>query len=640
MDNPFNRRATEQLRDDEAFLAIVSPEPVTFFLRRPAQAGTLYDRLVLIRGTPGSGKTTLARLFEFSALTALLRNTGSSSYEALAGALADCGAIVDGRPRLLGCRLPMETDYRDFWEFPYPESLKAGMLATFVQARAVLAWFRHLAAAGIDSTRVSIVARADSGVAADTIGGIQGPGLFARATEVERAVYDVVGALVAPREDSLEAAVTGAYRPFDVIERIAIAPAINQKPPGEEFLPLVILDDAHSLHPAQFRAMEHWLARRELRIARWLITRFDILQPSEALAAVTEDRTERPDYPGLSASRDVESVLLQSTGARKDQRTAFRRMTRDMAGRYLQKHSLLGPRRLVALPDLLGEDQKVITPSELRTLQDHVGAAQRRLHVTDARRNECEGLIDDFRREGQIVPEDLRLAMLSILIHRYAKRRKNQGVLFADDSEPSRPLVVNQGVYEAARLHLMHRFDRPFFFGIDDLSDASSENAELFLQLSAILVDTVATQVIRSKPPLLTAEVQHLLLRQRGQRIIDAWSFPFVDRVRNLVTGIAKRCVEVSLEPNGWLTPNAFGILQQDFDTIASQQPDLARVLQFAVAYNAILVVPRYECKNKEWCLLELGGILNLAHGLTLKRGGFIEGGIGDLGRMIEGSTV
>ena len=65
MDNPFRKRATEFLRDDEAFLAIVTPEPIQYFLSEPGKEGRLYDRLVLLRGTPGSGKTTLARLFEF-----------------------------------------------------------------------------------------------------------------------------------------------------------------------------------------------------------------------------------------------------------------------------------------------------------------------------------------------------------------------------------------------------------------------------------------------------------------------------------------------------------------------------------------------------------------------------------------------
>jgi hypothetical protein len=80
MENPFLRRATEFLRDDEAFLAIVSPEPVTYFLGRPGKAGTLYDRLVLLRGTPGSGKTTLARLFEFPTLATLLRNESFTGH--------------------------------------------------------------------------------------------------------------------------------------------------------------------------------------------------------------------------------------------------------------------------------------------------------------------------------------------------------------------------------------------------------------------------------------------------------------------------------------------------------------------------------------------------------------------------------
>src|SRR5215472_14244459 len=68
MANPFEKRATEYLRDDEAFLAVVTPEPLATFFQKPAQEGRLYDRLTMIIGTPGSGKTTLARLFQFTTL--------------------------------------------------------------------------------------------------------------------------------------------------------------------------------------------------------------------------------------------------------------------------------------------------------------------------------------------------------------------------------------------------------------------------------------------------------------------------------------------------------------------------------------------------------------------------------------------
>lgn len=634
MDNPFLRRATEQLRDDEAFLSIISPQPLVNFLKTPAQQGTLYDRLAHVQGTPGSGKTTIARLFEFSAISALLRNTGSTDYEALAGALEECRAIKDGLPAVLGCRLPMETDYRDFWEFPYPDSLKSGLLFTFIQARAILAWFRHLKAAGIGEDEVVIVPRQDAVAAVEAIGGIKGAAVAQKAREVERAVYEVVGALVAPSETEFAPSVTGTYRPFDVIERIQIDWRLGGNAKTLALIPLVILDDAHWLHPSQFEALEQWLARRELRIARWIISRFDILKPSEALAVIAEERNERAN-PGLSSTREIETVLLQSWSQRREQRTAFRRMARDMAERYLQRHPLLGPRKLTELGNLLSEEPESLSESKQAELEKQVASTQKRLKITDARRQELSEAAAAFRRGGAAAPTDVQLAMVSILLHRYSKRTKGQASLFGDDPEPSKPLVANTGVYEAAQLHLLHRYDRPFFFGTDDLCDASSENAELFLQLSATLVDTVATQIIRSKSPLLESGVQHRLLRDRARRIMELWSFPYVEQVRKLVGAIAAKCVETTMLPNGWLVPNAFGILQSEFDGLAARYPDLGRVVQFAVAYNALLVVPRHQTKDKEWCLLELAGPVCLSHGLSLMRGGFLEGTSTELNAML-----
>lgn len=153
MDNPFLKRATEHLRNEEAFLAIVSPEPVHYFLEGHAAAGVLYDRLVLMSGTPGSGKTTLARLFELPMLSALLRHSESGPHKALLGALTRCKAISDERPTLLACRLSLESDYRDIWEFPYPEELRLALTVALVQARAVLGWARHLESSGVELDR-------------------------------------------------------------------------------------------------------------------------------------------------------------------------------------------------------------------------------------------------------------------------------------------------------------------------------------------------------------------------------------------------------------------------------------------------------------------------------------------------------
>lgn len=647
MENPFLRRATEFLRDDEAFLAIVSPEPVTYFLGRPGQGGTLYDRLVLLRGTPGSGKTTLARLFEFPTLATLLRNQGFAGHKDLNAALCLCGAIRDDRPVVLGCRLPLETDYRDFWEFSYPDELKANLMTALLQARTVLGWFRHLRGAGIGAHQVKLLTRPEAHEILDTIGGVEGEQVRARAAAVENAIYKVMTALVAPSQTHLPAEAVAPYRPFDIIDRVQVPGEALGLAGSLDLLPLAIFDDAHVLHPAQFRALERFLVRRELRVARWMIARFDVLLPQEALAAAIEDRSDPAEFPGVTAQRDTEVILLQSSGNRRAERTRFRSMAKDMAGRYLRRMPLLNERGLTELGNVLGDAAVSITAGRLTELEQRVDAAQKRLSVSSAQRETFQDQIRQYWGEVPPIGQDVALRMLLVMMHRFAVRRgkaKAPLSLFAHEEEqaegePEIVVAANDAVHEAALFHLFHQEDRPYYYGIDDVCDASSENAEQFLQLAAVLVEAVATQVARAKPPTLAPATQHKLLRERGGKIIEAWNFPHDETVRKLVQAIAEGCLEKSTQPNGAVIANAYGIPQREFDALADAQPDLARVLQFAVAYNAVTLVPHRSVKNKEWCLLELGGMVLLRYGLTLKRGGFIEGTAADLAEFIlEGS--
>jgi hypothetical protein len=94
---------------------------------------------------------------------------------------------------------------------------------------------------------------------------------------------------------------------------------------------LVIFDDAHSLHPSQFIALQRWLARRELKVARWVLTRLDALRPSDVL--VEQGGHENTDEPGLKRTREITEIWMQSREDRANQRRAFRKMAKDMAGR-------------------------------------------------------------------------------------------------------------------------------------------------------------------------------------------------------------------------------------------------------------------------------------------------------------------
>lgn len=627
MANPFEKRATEYLADTEAFLALVTPEPLITFFQRDAADGSLYDRLVVVTGTPGSGKTTLARLFEFKTVHALLRHQNTNQYSSLADALGKCRALTGLKPGVLGARVPLESEYREFWEFPYPEDIRVALTSTLLQARTMIRWLRQLGDSGIQLQDVSLIARPGAEAALAQIGGERGDAALSRAREVELAIYKLVRALVPPPLEALTSALNEAYHPFDVVQAF--------KYPTEsasvELLPLAIFDDAHSLHPIQYERMVRWLSQREMRIGRWLLTRLDALNPAHVLAS--EDT-------GVQRTRTVTEIRMQA-GDRRRSRSAFRKMARDMSKRYMRQMDIFNRRTLADLSDLLVTNGRSISYSKMHELQQRVDVIQRRVGASPTRRAELESMVDDYFRAStsNVRTDELALAAVGIMLERYGKRvpQLSFDLESVQEVEPNKPLSVDSGVIEGARVRLLHDAGVPYYVGFDALCDASSENAEQFLQLASRLVGQSETHIVRGKAPSISPEVQDRLIRQRATELIQAWDFPLHREVRKMTDRIGEECLRRSLEGNASLGggANAWGIPQAEFADLPHSNPDLARVLKFAVAYNAIILKLDHSTKKKSWCLIELGGPVAVHHGLTLKRGGFLERDVADLAAAV-----
>ena len=622
MFNPFERRATEYLRDDEAFLAVVTPEPIRVHLAKYGSERSLYDRLVVIRGTPGSGKTTIARVFETSVVDTVLRH--EEAHKPLMAALDECGALQNARPMLLAARIPLESDYREIWELPYPEDTKNVLLTTLLQSRTVLAWKRQLDKLGISYDSVHLAPDIGSPGARAAAGAESFETLAQTAARIEEGVLRVIGALVPPPASELAALNADYYRPFETLGDVQITFEAQET----WFLhPLLICDDANTLHPLQLAYLQRWLIRRELKVGRWLLTRLDALRPEEAFAMVHQE--ERPsELPGVTVSREIVQINLQSE--RKDQKAQFRKMARDMANRYMRQMPMFATRKLDDFASLLSDRPARLTAAKLETLRGKTQTEARRLHISAERYEAIFRLITDYSKD---LGDDEQLALLLILLNRYAIRVDQKELFGAEDPEPARPLKIDSGLEEAARLYLFHTYQRSFFFGFNDLCDASSENAEQFLRLSAILVDAIATRLIRNQGATLSCEQQTSLLRERATDFMKSWSFPYYDKVRTVVEAIAARSLQESLRPTAWLGSgaNAFGIPQEEFERVTTDHVELSNILKYGMAYNAFALVPNYDCQGKKWCLIELGGIPCLSYGLTLKRGGFIKSRITDL---------
>lgn len=628
MSNPFLRRATEYIRDDFAFLSIVSPEPLTAFVAKHKKRPLLFQQTVRVIGTPGSGKTMMASLVEFRLVENVLRDQNNENNRLLARAFAASGFTAGEVPTVAAVRIPMESEYRDFWELPYDAAVKTKLILSLIQARTVLALVRNLTANGRRTTEnIRFIARDDAGAQLEQIGGTDAEQVLARARAVERAIYSIGASLVPPTITDIPVEARDPYQPFEAILNVEID--WNEQP--VRLQPMVILDDVHTLHPDQFDALFRALARREIRFARWMMMRMDALSPNAIFRSADEDA-----LPGLKPERDYVDIFMQSDG-RTDDRRQFRKMATDMADRYLRLVEPLRDRQYERFRDLLKEELPALTPGQFAELKALIDREQKQLEIPASRRRKIEDTVARYvkgAKSADFSPEVI-LVMVRVLMHRYAIRTTGQTrSLFPEqDPEPKQALTAKSSVADAARIMLHQLYGRPLHFGLEDLCDASNENAEIFLQLAGALVARMETKAIRNEDPALTPAMQQSALADKAREIVDGWAFPFSRTIRELVDRIAKDCIEVSGEPNASLGAgaNAIAVPESEMKELLGSGSELASALKYAIAYASIVAVRDYGQGGKSWCLLELAGPVCLKYGLTLKRGGFLERHVSDL---------
>lgn len=621
MANPFLRRATEYVREDESFLSIVSPAPLTTFLATSRSKDDMFEVPVRIIGAPGSGKTMLATLAEFKMVETILKDETNPTNRTLASALAQAGFLKDGKPNVAAVRVPMESEYREFWELPYDPLVKTKLAFWLVQARAMLGLIRNLTA---NRTRevgaIEFVPRADYEAHVEQIGGLSAVGIRDRALAVQRAIYSVGAGLRAPKLEDLPVDATAPYAPFDVISRIRVTWD------GEtiEMSPLVMLDDVHALHHDQLEAMFGMLSHREMKFGRWMMMRLDALSPG----AVMRSPASQPTH-NRATGRDFVDIRMQGDEKKDASRRQFRTMARDMATRYLPMVEGLRNRNATDIDRLVPSEPPSLTPGQIKDLESRVTKDQNRLKIGPTRRKEIDTIVEEYMARTKSYDDgpDVALAMKRILLHRYAIRiaRSTPSLFEEIDPEPRTPLKADADIAHGARVHLHHEFGRPLHFGVDDICDASNENAEIFLQFAGALVANIETRAIRNNPLALPARDQQSILVDKAKSIMDAWAFPYAQRVRDMVDAIGRDCREESLLPNAPLGAgaNAIAILEEEMEALPFDD-ELGSVLKYAIANGAITIERNYGQGSKLWALIELTGTVGLVYGLTFNRGGFL----------------
>lgn len=618
--NPFRLRASEQQRDNRAFVRNFGAGVLDLL------PNEIWDRLFVIRSAPGGGKTSLMRVFTLDSLMTI--DARRDDFEPLVTRLTDLGVLDSRGIRTFGVMLRLDRDYRALVDVGAPPEaavrlffrlLDARIMAGTIRTALQLRRLRYPADAG----RVRFVPEPEGADEAsrvgEILGGLTGSGIQSTSHDAEAEIIHLLDAL---RPVDWESGGSG-HNDLHALRLLSLAEIyVDDLPLGMR--PLVLLDDGHELAPEQREALLDRLSKRDLRVARWYSERLQALAPSQLMVGSAKGR----DYAVLDLEQAARTAARQVHGRRFRFEKLLLEIGNLRAARALERAEE-GDNKFSDLLEVdhasrIGDRASEIFSTLNSEIDDIAGGDAR----YSAWRSEA--------RAAQGFAGAVRIQELAILIARDRRRPMQELFPFAlGEDEAAR--LSSSTLRDAAELFVCNRFRVPYYLGPEILARLGSQNIEQFLSLAGDLFEQILGLITLGKKPDLSATQQDRILRSAS----DAFWKQIPERVPNgrdvqtLALAIARLGAEETYRPTAPYAPGVTGtaITMSDRDRLLDDRlrkaipggERLYDALASAIAFNVISADLDVSVKADQYMVLYLNRLLLPRFMLPLGRGGFRE---------------
>lgn len=621
--NPFYARASEQHRDAPQFVTTFGAGALDML------PGAIWDRLILLRSSPGAGKTSLMRLFTVENLEWV--RTRTKSTEPLYRQLTEMGAIDDAHPRKLGVLIDLDRDYRSLLDLPISSEISRRLFLRLLDVRVLVGALRAALTLRHRSFPRDIgeVTLEDRGVDGrvgallDRLGGPTGGGLLAYARATERTILHLLDALLSVDVEEVPEGHNELYS----LSVLADARMVIGGEPLEA-QPLVMFDDGHSLERLQRDILLKELRIRRTSVARWYSERFEALSDQELLSGLGSEGRD-------VALVDLDSIARQgSKDGRRFSKGRYERVLTDIARRRAAPLLANYAQEQQEFLELLEDDRDLL-------IHEHVGiveALEDRVVALAAGEPRYEEWLREARRRSGM-DAAVRWRELEVLILRDRHRQQN---LFdeqlADHDIDSRSSAA---VREAVTLAVANEFKLPYYAGSSMVVRLGSHNAHQFLNICGDLFAEMLVDVSLGRPPRLSVARQHRVLFNASKRLWESVprTVPNGRDVQALVREIVAIGLDENSKPRIPYPPGVTGtallmterkiLLDPEYRAKTPGAERLFSALASAVAHNILNADLDYSVKNDRYMVLYLNRLLCPRFGLPLGLGGFKERRLG-----------
>jgi hypothetical protein len=607
--NPFRLRAAEQIEDDWTFLSLYEPGLLSCL-----PTDQLWDRRVIVRSSPGGGKTTMLRLFTPGPLQLLHTRGRDDTLIELYRALREREALDRHGPLVAGAMLSLAGKYAPLEHLSgLDEDQQMRAFLAVLNSRVLLAGLRpHLELAGYrypdDLGRVHIRAPREGHGPNGLSLPADGSQVYEWARNLEITVTRALSSLGAPDA----AALPGA----DELSALELLGRGGIELDGREVRArtLVMLDDVHRLSRRQREFLVDTLLSRRAPTPVWLAERREALTPDELLSL------------GSIEDRDEIIVDIEDFWRSPGHRGGFEGHVLHLADRRTR---------------VSGEATSFAVM--LRAPDDHeyapiLAAVERRLlEATEGRREFAAWVDSRLERHENARERAISLRTLQIQITRELSRQQMSFDLFVRDEAALDELDRRRetaNVRGAAELFLCREFQLPYYYGPERLAQLASVNVDQFLELAGDLFEELSGASLLRRNPSLTPARQERLIELAVARLWErlGTGVPDANAVRGLLDGIGTYAQERTYEPNAPYAPGVTGVAlrrshAEELQMAMQGRPDswearLGRLLATLIAQNLVTVRPS-EAKGQRWAVYYLNRALCVRYGLPLGLGGW-----------------
>lgn len=620
-DNPFSSGAAEQLRDANQFATAFGAGALDML-----PPDKIWDRLVILRSSPGAGKTSLMRLFTPDHLDWVRRRMKAEPvYEQLLGLKAFDGLGV----RKLGLHIDLDLDYRALLDLPFGEDFSRKVFFRLLDVRILLGIVRlALQVNGLTietgASSVRFVPSSSGGRAEILLDRMHGPGgdgvlAYARETEAQ-----IMGLLDAVHGSELDDPPEGHSELYSL--EVLSSSAITVDGVALDAQPLLMFDDGHRLDRIQRDALLGQIRRRRPTVARWYAERFEALTNQELLADVGEE------------GRDVELLNLDhlarvgSSDGRRFTRGRHDRVLTDIARRRAAPALSLYASESKDFLSLL-EDDPMLALND-RVQPAYVDIIRSRTELKAAGQNKYTSWLQDALQMSAFEAA-VRWRELDILIERDLDRQPDLfGEPLTADDFTSR---TSAALREAAALSVASDASLPYYSGVNNTVKVGSHNARQFISICADLFADMLVDISLGRPPLLNLERQHRVITKASDAFWHAIprTVPNGRDVQLFVNQIVRIFKEENAKPTVPYPPGVTGtallmserrlLLDDNYRATTPGADRLFGALGSAVAHNIVQADLNYSVKGNSYMVLYLNRLLCPRFGMPLNFGGFRE---------------